>query len=85
VDEVERAVKGVLAAVLNNGTTVEAIPIDADLIEDYGLDSLQTIAFLLGIEDACDVELDYENLELDHLRSVRAFVVFVAGLQTVAS
>lgn len=85
MDKVERAVKAVLVAVLNNGTTVEDISIDADLIEQYGLDSLQTIAFLLGIEDACDVELDYENLELDHLRSVRGFVVFVAGLQAVAS
>jgi acyl carrier protein len=30
------------------------------------------------------VELDYENLELDHLRSVSEFAGFVAGLRAAA-
>ncbi|NEA33879.1 acyl carrier protein [Streptomyces sp. SID13031] len=78
--EIEERVKRVLAKVLDNGVTAEAIGPEADLVEQYGLDSLQTITFLLAIEDEFDLELDYPNLQLDDLRSVRQFSTFVARL-----
>ncbi len=77
---IEDRVKLVLAKVLDNGTTAEEIGSGADLVEEYGLDSLQTITFLLAIEDEFDVELDYPQLQLDDLRSVRQFSGFVARL-----
>jgi acyl carrier protein len=73
-------IKTVLARVLANGTAVDDIGTTADLVEEYGLDSLQTISFLLAIEDALNVELDYENLELEHLRSVGQFAAYVGRL-----
>lgn len=78
--EIEERVKVVLAKVLDNGTTAEEIGPEADLVEQYGLDSLQTITFLLAIEDEFDLELDYPQLQLDDLRSVRQFSTFVARL-----
>jgi acyl carrier protein len=78
--EIENRVKVVLAKVLDNGTTPEEIGPEADLVEQYGLDSLQTITFLLAIEDEFDLELDYPQLQLDDLRSVRQFSTFVARL-----
>ena len=83
-DEIDFEIRAVLASVLDNGITADDISVDADMIIDYGIDSLQVINFLLSIEDTFDVELDYENLELDHLRSVREFTDFVAGLRAVA-
>lgn len=80
--EIEERVKVVLARVLDNGTSSGEIGPDADLVEQYGLDSLQTITFLLAIEDEFDLELDYPNLQLDDLRSVRQFSTFVARLAT---
>jgi acyl carrier protein len=77
---IEERVKNVLARVLDNGITAEEIGPEADLVEQYGLDSLQTITFLLAIEDEFDLELDYPNLQLDDLRSVRQFSTFVANL-----
>jgi acyl carrier protein len=77
---IEDRVKLVLAKVLDNGTTAEEIGSGADLVEEYGLDSLQTITFLLAIEDEFDLELDYPNLQLDDLRSVRQFSTFVERL-----
>lgn len=82
--EIEDRVKAVLAKVLDNGTTAEEIGSDADLVEQYGLDSLQTITFLLAIEDEFDLELDYPQLQLDDLRSVRQFSAFVARLAAPA-
>ena len=83
-DEIDFEIRAVLASVLDNGITADDISVDADMVIDYGIDSLQVINFLLAIEDTFDVELDYENLELDHLRSVREFTDFVAGLRAVA-
>jgi len=77
---IEDRVKLVLAKVLDNGTTAEEIGSGADLVEEYGLDSLQTITFLLAIEDEFDLELDYPNLQLDDLRSARQFSTFVERL-----
>jgi acyl carrier protein len=78
--EIEDRVKIVLAKVLDNGLTAGEIGSEADLVEEYGLDSLQTITFLLAIEDEFDLELDYPQLQLDDLRSVRQFSTFVARL-----
>ena len=66
----------------NNGITAGEIGPEADLVEQYGLDSLQTITFLLAIEDEFDLELDYPSLQLDDLRSVRQFSTCVARLAT---
>lgn len=78
-------IKTVLARVLANGTAADDIGTAADLVEEYGLDSLQMISFLLAIEDALNVEVDYENLELAHLRSVSQFAAYVGRLTTVAA
>ncbi|WP_328988613.1 phosphopantetheine-binding protein [Kribbella sp. NBC_01245] len=78
--DIENRVKLVLAKVLDNGLTAEQIGSEADLVAEYGLDSLQTITFLLAIEDEFDLELDYPSLQLDDLRSVRQFSGFVARL-----
>jgi acyl carrier protein len=61
-DEIALKIKQVLAEVFNDGTLVDEIGSDADLIEEYGLDSLQTISFLLKTEDTFDIQLDFENL-----------------------
>jgi acyl carrier protein len=80
-EHIEWSIRAVLAKVLVSGMAAEDISAEADLVQEYGLDSLQMIAFLLGIEDTLDLELDYENLRLDHLRSVREFAGFVVGLR----
>ncbi|WP_043718601.1 acyl carrier protein [Kutzneria sp. 744] len=84
MDDVENKVRAVLVGVLSNGLAVDEVALDADLVDEYGLDSLQMISFLLGIEDSFDLELDYENLELDHLRSVSQFASYVRQLAPAA-
>lgn len=81
----ESRIRVVLADVLSNGLAADDIDLESDLVEEYGLDSLQMISFLLGIEDAFDIELDYENLELDDLRSVRQFAAYVAEVKSVGA
>jgi acyl carrier protein len=84
VDEVYAKIKNVLAGVLMNGTEAADVATDADLVEEYGLDSLQAISFLLGLEDAFGIELDYASLNLDLLRSLREFGAWIAALDGVS-
>lgn len=83
MSDVEFRIKQVLAVVLANGTSAGEIGSAADLVEQYGLDSLQMIAFLLGIEDEFGLELDYEQLELSDLRAVRQFAAYLERLTAV--
>jgi acyl carrier protein len=53
------------------------IDADTNLVDDVMLDSIQMIAFLLRVEDELDVEIDFESLGLDHVRTLRAFTGFL--------
>ncbi|GAB7046442.1 acyl carrier protein [Catenuloplanes indicus] len=77
MDDIEAKVKKVLVQVLDNGLTVDDVHRDSDLVDEYGLDSLQAISFLLGIEDAFGISLDYGRLDLDDLTSVGRFCDYV--------
>jgi acyl carrier protein len=71
------AMKELLAEVIGDPALAGSISDDADVVDDLRLDSLQMISFLLAIEDRFDVELDFESLQLDDLRSLRRFCALV--------
>jgi acyl carrier protein len=78
-------VKGLLAEVLGDPQLAATIGDEADIVVELGLDSIQMINFLLRVEDALNVELDFENLDLSHLSSVRGFCEFIATLDPQAA
>jgi acyl carrier protein len=80
MSDVENRITRVLAQVLTDVAAAGMTP-EADLIDEYGMDSLQMISFLLAVEDEFGIELDYENLDLADLRSVRQFAAYLAGLR----
>jgi acyl carrier protein len=69
--------KRLVAEVVGDESLAGRLADDTDLINDLGLDSIQTISLLLRIEDEFDVEVDFEGLDLDHLRSLRGFTEFL--------
>ncbi|QJC51172.1 Gfo/Idh/MocA family oxidoreductase [Paenibacillus albicereus] len=50
---------------------------ETSLIEDVVLDSLQMIHFVLAVEDAFGVEIDFETFDFDHMQSVRTLAGFL--------
>jgi acyl carrier protein len=70
-------VKSLLAEVLGEDWTADQIGDDADIIQELGVDSIQLISFLLKIEDTFNVELDFDELDIGGLYSVRAFCEFL--------
>ncbi|MER5743206.1 acyl carrier protein [Streptomyces sp. NPDC002225] len=73
MNDIETRVMHVLAKALSRRTEPVEISPDVDMVAGLGLDSLEAIEFLLQIEDEFDIELDFENLSLQQLNSVRTF------------
>jgi acyl carrier protein len=83
-DTVLEEVKRLLARALRDTGDAPAISDDADIVADLGLDSLQMISFLLDVEAQLGIALDFENLDIATLGSVRQFARYVAGLMSTA-
>ncbi|MFE2560544.1 acyl carrier protein [Streptomyces sp. NBC_00090] len=75
MDPIFSTVSTCLRKVLAREVSIEP---ETSIVYDLGLDSLQMIEFLLTIEDALQVELDFETMDMDCLRSVDAFCRFVS-------
>lgn len=58
-------VKEIIGNVLENKDIIDNIGDHTNLIEELGFDSLQTINFILMLEDEFDIEIDFEEIEFD--------------------
>jgi len=81
MEDVLRDVKQLLAGALRDTGGAAEVRDDDDLVYGLGLDSLQMIRFLLDVEAHFAVTLDFEQLDLSQLGSVRRFAGIVDGLR----
>ncbi|MFC3791244.1 Gfo/Idh/MocA family oxidoreductase [Paenibacillus sp. GCM10012307] len=56
-----------------------------DIIQQVGLDSLQMINFVLAIEDAFDLEIDFETFDYEHMSSIERLAGFLEREKAAAS
>ncbi|ANY71071.1 D-alanyl carrier protein [Paenibacillus sp. BIHB 4019] len=49
----------------------------SDMLNDAGLDSLQLINFILRIEDEFEIEIDFDQFDMEHLQSIDIFCDFI--------
>ncbi|MFB9328173.1 acyl carrier protein [Paenibacillus aurantiacus] len=82
LDTIE-TIKRVLAEVRRNPELAAAMTPDTDIINDIGLDSLQMITFILSLEDAFSLEIDFEEFDFDHLASIRRLGDYIAARMAV--
>jgi acyl carrier protein len=75
----------VVARVMKNPALSAKVTASTDLVNEIGLDSLQMIDFLLGLEDEFGVEVDFDSLDMQHLTSVEALCHFVHALRPAAA
>lgn len=74
-------VKTILIETLNKPELQETVNESTNLMADLGTDSLQLIDFMLAIEDEYDVEFDFDNFDISHFYSLKAFTAFVERLR----
>jgi acyl carrier protein len=81
-DPILQGVKELLADALRDAGGAREIHDEDDIVHGLGLDSLQMIHFLLGVETRFSVALDFEKIDLDALGSVLQFAQLVRELLT---
>lgn len=79
--EILQGVKELLADALRDTGATREIRDDDDIVHGLGLDSLQMIHFLLGVETRFEIALDFEKIDLDTLGSVKQFAQLVRSLK----
>jgi acyl carrier protein len=71
------ALKRILARVKSDPALEHALADTADLVDGVGLDSLEMLQFMLEIEAALAVQIDFDKLEFGYLRSLDTLAAFL--------
>jgi len=71
------ALKDILAKVRSEPDLSASLMDTADLVEEVGLDSLEMLQFMLEIEAALHLQIDFDKLEYATLRSIRTLAAFL--------
>ncbi|MFB6366042.1 acyl carrier protein [Paenibacillus elgii] len=82
---VMQTVMKILSEIKESPELLSTLKPETDIVNEVGLDSLQMINFVLAIEDAFDVEIDFDDFQLEHLNSIQAFVAFLESVRADAS
>lgn len=78
----EGKIAELIAQVKGDKTLPARINGSSNLLEDIGLDSLQTINLILLVESEFGVEVDFDTFDMNHLSSLDKFVGYIKGLET---
>ncbi|MFF3750932.1 phosphopantetheine-binding protein [Streptomyces sp. NPDC002018] len=76
--DIVSAIAGGLTEVLERDVT--GLSEDTALFDDLRLDSSSVLELLLLVEDSTGAAVDPEDLDIDHLRTVRSFADYVERL-----
>ena len=71
------ALKRAVAQVKSDPALSDRLTDDADLIDEVGLDSIEMLRLMLEIEAALSIHIDFDQLDFDYLRSLRALAALL--------
>lgn len=80
-----RVVKEILAHLKRTPSLADQLSDTADIIDEVGLDSLEMLQFMLEVEDRMAIQIDFDQMEFDHLRSIRYLVEFLDTMPSRAA
>lgn len=81
--DTQATIIGLIAVVKEDPSIVTRLSGSSHLVDDVGLDSLQLVNLILLVEEAFDVEVDFDSFQFSHLTSLNRFTDFVGGLPRV--
>ena len=73
-EEVVLKVKEIIAGVLEQDENVEKINDDANLLTDYGFDSIMLVELVSEIEDSFDIMFSDEDMDIEKLYSFSGLI-----------
>ncbi len=78
-------IKSVLEQVTGRPGLAEELSDTADIVGEVGLTSLEMVDFMLHLEDRLDLEIEFQELEFDALRSIRDLAASLARMRAGAA
>jgi acyl carrier protein len=72
-------VVALIARIRNDPGLAARLSPDTGLLDEVGLNSIEVVELMLGLEDALDVEIPFGTLKREDLASVRTLVAAVRG------
>lgn len=70
-------IKKILGKLKRDESMATQLSDEADLIDEVGLDSLEMLQFMLEAEERLELQIDFDALEFDYLRSIRVLAEFL--------
>lgn len=70
-------IKMILGKLKRDASMAVQLSDEADLIDEVGLDSLEMLQFMLEAEERLELQIDFDALEFDYLRSIRVLAEFL--------
>lgn len=75
--EVINGLSQILVEIKEDKTLTDKLSENSNLINDVGIDSLQMISLMINIEEKFSVELNFSQINLDHLNSIGSLADFI--------
>lgn len=69
--------KKLITEVTENENLVNDLSLEADLITDIALDSLQFINLILALEDEYNFEIDFDELDIEEISTVGKLIHYI--------
>jgi len=77
-NQIKATISKILSHQFNMGnTTNTTLEADADLIRDYGLNSLNLLQFIVSMEKEFGIDIDIEKLDLKYFNNLSLLTTFI--------
>lgn len=74
--KIKEKVKEIIISRMKDPSKVEQLTFDTPLLS-LGIDSILALSILVEIEEAYDIEIDDENLNMDKIKDINSFAELV--------
>ena len=74
-------VKRILESVKGQPGLAARLADDASIVDDVGLDSLEMMEFMLEVESRLGLQIDFDRMDFELVRSIAAFSEFLLGMK----
>ncbi len=70
----------IISEVKNDPSLIEKANNTSDIINELGVDSLELLNVILKVEDEFNIEIDFDEFDMDYLRSIDTFCKYLSEL-----
>ncbi|KZN43506.1 phosphopantetheine-binding protein [Pseudoalteromonas luteoviolacea] len=71
-----------LCSIKNDPSLAGKVTEQSNFIEDFGIDSLDIVDFMLGLESQFDIEVDFDAFDFDNLTSAKRLLAYILAHST---